>query len=411
MSHEKESLPLHKWAFKPHFRARAFGWRSQTAIARIDEAMAEINRVRRTDPVLAADGAVTFLRRLVPAIEQVDGSSGAIGSAVNHAIHALTEIAAAAPAPAHIRDIWLEQLWEAFNDDSYGYLDELGDLFGDLCATDAHAHTWADRLTQFVRTAYASPCDGFRFVKGVDACLSALFRVKRFEELRAILELTGKPFWPYHQWGFKALIAEGKRAEALRYAQSHRGINDGDAIDRACEALLLDSGLADEAYNRYGLHTNRQSTHLATFRTIVKKYPHKNPRDVLADLVESTPDERGKWFAAAKSAAFYDEAIALVQSAPADPKTLGRAARNFADKQPLFAMEAALAGLLWAAKGYGYEITGRDIREIYLSGATAAANADRVEDYHARMRAILPVGNRAFADSISDVFPLTRDVN
>lgn len=400
-----KSVAPHKWFFKARFRAAAFGWRSQPAIVRIGEATAEVKGIARTDSVLAADGAVTLLERLVPAIEHVDGSSGAIGAAVNRAIRALTEIISSAPAPANVRDEWLERLWDAFNNDGYGYRDDLGDRWGDLCATDEHADAWADRLAQFVRTAYAIPCDGFRFVKGVDACLSTLFRIKRFEELRAILELTGKTFWTYHQWGFRALVAEGKRADALRYAESHRGINDGYAIDYACEELLLNSGLADEAYRRYALRTNQQSTYLATFRAVIKKYPHKDPREVLADLVESTPGERGKWFAAAKSAGFYDEAIALVQSAPADPKTLGRAARDFAEKQPLFAMEAALAALHWAAKGYGYEITGLDIREIYRGGVTAAANADRSDDYHARTNAILQTAGKPFADMLALALP------
>jgi hypothetical protein len=38
--------------------------------------------VAKTEPVLAAEGAVLFLEKLAPAIEQVDSSSGAIGSAV-----------------------------------------------------------------------------------------------------------------------------------------------------------------------------------------------------------------------------------------------------------------------------------------------------------------------------------------
>ncbi|HLI96364.1 MAG TPA: hypothetical protein VKT72_09790 [Candidatus Baltobacteraceae bacterium] len=390
-----------KWVFKSRFRAHVFGWRSQPAITRIAEAVSEIKRVARTDPVLAADGAVAFLERLVPAIEQVDGSSGAIGSAVKRAISELAKLVIAASAPANVRDEWLERLWDAFNKDGYGYLDTLGDLWGELCATDERAHAWADRLSQFVRTEYAAPREGFHYVKGVDACLSALFKVKRFDDLRAILERTGKPFWPYHQWGFKALIAEGKRAEALRYAESHRGINDGYAIDRACETLLLESGLADEAYRRYALRTNQQSTYLATFRAVVKKYPHKDPRAILADLVKSTPGEHGKWFAAAKGAGLYDDAIALVQYAPADPKTLARAARDFVERRPLFAMEAAVAGLHWAAEGYGYEITGLDIRELYRSGLAAAANADRTDDYHARTRAIIETADKPFVDAIA----------
>ena len=55
-----------RWQFAAHFRRSAFGWRSQPAIARVQEAVAEIRKVKRKDPALAAEGAV----------EQVDSSSG-----------------------------------------------------------------------------------------------------------------------------------------------------------------------------------------------------------------------------------------------------------------------------------------------------------------------------------------------
>jgi len=51
-----------KWTFRAHFRRHAFGWRSQPAIKRIrEEAVFEIKKVARKDPVLAAQGAVMFL--------------------------------------------------------------------------------------------------------------------------------------------------------------------------------------------------------------------------------------------------------------------------------------------------------------------------------------------------------------
>jgi hypothetical protein len=100
----------HRWAFKARFRRHAFGWRSQPAIQRIKEAIAEIANVARRDKVLAAEGAVSFLERISPALEHVDSSSGAIGSAVNRAIDALVEIIASAPADAEIRNRWLDRL-------------------------------------------------------------------------------------------------------------------------------------------------------------------------------------------------------------------------------------------------------------------------------------------------------------
>ena len=56
----------HRWEFKSRFRRHAFGWRSQPAIARIKEAVAEIKKVAKKDPLLAAEGAITFLERVSP---------------------------------------------------------------------------------------------------------------------------------------------------------------------------------------------------------------------------------------------------------------------------------------------------------------------------------------------------------
>lgn len=88
----------HTWAFVPRFRRGAFGWRSQPAIARIKEAVTEIKAVARKDPQLGAEGAVLFLQKVSPALQNVDSSSGAIGSAVNRAIDALAPLIAKSPA-------------------------------------------------------------------------------------------------------------------------------------------------------------------------------------------------------------------------------------------------------------------------------------------------------------------------
>ena len=75
----------HKWEFSARFRKGSFGWRSDPAISRIKEAVTEISKVARKDQILGALGAVLFLEKLSPAIEHVDSSSGAIGTAVNNA--------------------------------------------------------------------------------------------------------------------------------------------------------------------------------------------------------------------------------------------------------------------------------------------------------------------------------------
>ncbi len=71
-----------KWQFSSRFRRRAFGWKSQPPIQRVKEAVTEIKAIARRDPLLAAKGAVLFLEKVSPALEQVDSSSGAIGTAV-----------------------------------------------------------------------------------------------------------------------------------------------------------------------------------------------------------------------------------------------------------------------------------------------------------------------------------------
>jgi hypothetical protein len=63
-------------------------------------------------------------------------------------------------------------------------------------------------------------------------------------------------------------------------------------------------------------------TYLATFRAIVKKYPMKEPLEILEHLIADSPGDEGKWFAAARSAGFYEKAIELANSSPCDPKTL-----------------------------------------------------------------------------------------
>jgi hypothetical protein len=82
----------HKWQFAPRFRRNAFGWKSDTPIQRIKEALAEIKALAKKEPALAAEGAVLVLEKLAPAIEQVDSSSGGIGSTVNRAIETLVPI-------------------------------------------------------------------------------------------------------------------------------------------------------------------------------------------------------------------------------------------------------------------------------------------------------------------------------
>jgi hypothetical protein len=128
---------------------------------------------------------------------------------------------------------------------------------------------------------------------------------------------------------------------------------------------------------------------LAWFRAVAKKYPDKTASEILADLVASTPGDEGKWFAAAKSAGLYDEAIRLALRTPCDPRTLTRASRDFAEKNPTFAIEAGLAALHWLVQGHGYEITGADVWAAYLNTLKAAAKHGAVDSTKERVRRLV----------------------
>jgi len=378
----------HRWEFKARFRRHAFGWKSQPAIQRVKQAVGEIKKVARKNASLAADGAVTFLERLSPALEQVDSSSGAIGTAVNNVISELVPIIANAPADAKTRDAWLERLWEAHAADQIPYIERLADDWGDLCASKEVASMWADRLLGITRHAL-SPDKNLRgHFHGTSACLSALYRAERHAELIELLKAEN--FWPYKRWAVKALAATGKKSEAIRYAETCRGpwTHDG-SVDALCEEILLSSGLVDEAYERYGVRSNQGGTYLATFRAVAKKYPHKAAGNILADLVETTPGEEGKWFAAAKEAGLYEEALALAGRAPCDPKTLTRAARDLADQQPAFAVGAGLLALGWLVEGYGYEISSADVWAAYSSTTTAAEKAGTAAEVRKRITSLV----------------------
>ena len=212
-----------KWEFNARFRRHAFGWRSQPAIKRGKEAVSEIKRAARKDKALAAEGAIAFLERLSPALEHVDSSSGAIGTAVNSAIAALVPIISEAPADAKARGAWLERLYDTYQDDEIPYIELLGDHWGELCASKQVASEWADRLIGTCRMAWSPDASLRGFFKGTTNCLSALLAAERYEDILALLEMAPHDMWHYRQYGVKALAAMGRTAEAIRYAEEGRG--------------------------------------------------------------------------------------------------------------------------------------------------------------------------------------------
>lgn len=344
----------YRWEFKARFRRHAFGWKSHPATERVKQAVSEIQEVARRSLEPAAEGAVSFLERVSPALEHVDSSSGAIGAAVNRAIAELVPVIANAPADHETRQAWLERLFEALAADEIPYIEALGTSWGELCGSKEVASAWADRYAEIVK----------------------------------LLEVD--TIWSYKQWAVKALIGLGKKAEAIRYAESCRGPwADDRHVAALCEEILLSSGLVEEAYQRYGRDASRRGTYLATFRAVAKQYPHKQPGEILSDLVKTTPGEEGKWFAAAKDAGLYEEALALARRTPCDPRTLTRAARDFAEDQPAFASGAGVLALHWLVQGFGYEITNAEVWAAYASTMQAAERNGTVAETRERIKELV----------------------
>jgi len=388
----------HPWAFKPRFRRHAFGWRSPPAVARVREAVSEITSVARHDRMLAAEGAVLFLERVSPALEHVDSSSGAIGAAVNHAIEVLSEIVASAPADATTRERWLERLWDACRNDQIPYIERLGDCWGELCASKTVASAWADRLIGLCRLAWSRDPKLRGFFQGATNCLSALLAAGRGADILGLLALEPPRLWHYRQYGVKALAAMGRTDDAIQFAEDDRGLNDSPvAVARVCEDILLAAGRPDDAYRRYALVANRAPTHTAWFRAVAKKYPDRPAAEILDDLARHTPGDEGKWFAAAKDAKLFDKAIALANLTPCSPQTLTRAARDFADRHPTFALEAGVTAIRWLVQGYGYDVTSLDVTNAYTFTMNAAVHAGRADEIRRVIRDLVaaePRGER-----------------
>lgn len=371
----------YKWIFPARFRANAYGWKSsRLACQRLREAVSEIKKVARKDPVLGGEGAVRLIEKLWPALEYVNSSSGALGSAVNKALNDLIPLIVKAPADNKTRAKWLDQLWQAMQDDGVDYLSPVGDHWGELCGSADVAAQWAGELVPTLRSCWTDPNPG-NYFHGATACLSCLLAAARYQEILDLLELDRKPFWHYRRYGVQALLALGKKAEAVRFAEASRGLNQPDpVIDRACEEILISSGLHEEAYQRYGLSAVEGNSYLARFRSVAKRYPMKAQAEILADLIKMTPGEEGKWFATAKGLKLYDLALQLANQSPCDPKTLTRAARDFLESEPEFALGSALAALRWLNEGWGYEVSSVDVIDAYDLAVEAAAGRSHRDD-------------------------------
>ncbi len=386
----------HKWVFPARFRTGAYSWKaSRLAIQRLREAVSEIKKVTKKDPVLGAEGATRLMEKLWPALQYIDTSSGALGSAVNKALDALIPIIIQAPADDKTRNQWLDRLWQAMADDGVDYLGPVGDRWGEICGSAEVAGQWADDLVPRLRSCWTDPNPGAYF-HGATACLSCLSVAGRYQELLELLELDRYPMWHYRRYGVEALLALGKKAEAVQYAEASRGLNQPDSvIDQTCEEILISSGMHEEAYKRYGSNAAVGNSYIARFRAVAKRYPMKDRSRILSDLIATTPGEEGKWFATAKELELYDLALELANRSHCDPKTLTRAARDYVDKEAAFALGSAMAALRWLSEGWGYEVTSADVVDAYDRALEAASKLNKVDETKGRIQQLVERNERA----------------
>jgi tetratricopeptide (TPR) repeat protein len=371
--------PSPPWSFRPRLRARTFGWRgSSLAIQRLKEALAEIAAAKRSDPALAAEGAVLLTERLWSVFEGIDSSSGTLGNAVGNTVHEPIDILLAAPAEEPTLERWLDRLWTAMEEDGVDFLSAVGDRWGELCRTATRASRAADGPIATVRLSWSPEHRGY--FRGTSACFSCLLAAGRLQDLLNLIDNAPYLSWHYRRCGVLALAAKGQPDEAIAYAEASLGLNDSPAaMARTCEEVLLAAGRPDEAYRCYASLANRAGSNLATFRAIKKKYPALAQRDILDALIAETPGEEGKWFATAKTLGLLDLALDLARRSPVDIGTLLRAARDHLDSEPAFALETATAALCWMAAGRFYELKVGDVWQAMGYALRAAEALDRVE--------------------------------
>jgi hypothetical protein len=398
-------MAKHKWQFTACFRTGAYGWQG-TALAtkRMKEAVSEIKKVARTDSALAGQGAIGLLCRLYPACDHIDGSSGSLGTALHRTVAALIPILIQADWDMNTRGRLLEDLYETVCNDGWSILSQVEDRWGEICVYSALANFWADRLVPLLKEVWSGEDRGH--VTGDGICLSCLLYTQRYEELRELIALDRFKFWSNARFWAEALARQGKTDEAIAYAESvrdfHEGRYDNHSIDDFCEKTLLVAGRAEEAYTRYGLRIPEQGTYLSIYRGLVSKYPQREARQILLDLMGKS-GERGRWFAAAKDAGFLDIALACARSGQAEPSTLLRATRDFAEKDPPFAVEVGIESIRALLSGMSYELpTGVDVAAHYEAVMAVACKHGMREQAKAELAraACGPFGDRLLREAL-----------
>ena len=137
---------------------------------------------------------------------------------------------------------------------------------------------------------------------------------------------------------------------------------------------------------------------LTVFRATTRKYPERDPRQVLIDLIEAR-GERGKWFAAAKSAGFLDVALDCARLGTTEPATLIRAARDFVESEPCFSAQIALLAISDLLAGKGYEPTTPDLSQACDHFFTASVRCGDQECAEDALRRVLHAAETGASDA------------
>ena len=77
---------------------------------------------------------------------QIDGSSGALGTAMNKTIESLLPVLIQADWDMNTRGKWLEKLNEAIIEDGWGTFDNLRGYWGEICVYPGLAHIMKKKL-------------------------------------------------------------------------------------------------------------------------------------------------------------------------------------------------------------------------------------------------------------------------
>ena len=228
-----------KWLFKKNLRARAFGWRgSKLAISRLKEAASEIRSAAKSDPVAAGDGSVWLMERIWPSFQDIDTSSGALGTAVARTLSELIPILADAPADHATRSKWLERLFEALQNDGVEYLRPAEERWGEIAHYPDLINKYADRLIEMVRRAW-SDHQSFQYVTGTSICLSCLLEAGRYDELQELLATRRTKFWSWHRFGAEALVRQGLWEGAIAFAEGVRDTSNSRFEDNSIDLFFV----------------------------------------------------------------------------------------------------------------------------------------------------------------------------